>query len=373
MATSYGTDSPALLHSPLYDWHVAHGAKMADFGGWEMPIEYPGGGVLKEHAAVRERVAIFDVSHLGKGVVRGPGAAAYVNSCLTNDLGKLVPGQAQYTLCCQDDGGVVDDLIAYLRSDDEVFLIPNASNTTEVLRRLAAAAPKGIEVENLHRSLAVIAVQGPDSAELLTRLGLPVDHDYMSFVSAEWQGRRVVVCRSGYTGEVGFELLPAWNDATPLWVALLAAGADLDVLPAGLGARDTLRTEMGYPLHGNDLSPQITPVQARVGWAVGWNKPAFWGRDALVQEKADGARRLLWGIESMDRGIPRPHMPVLNAEGDVLGEVTSGTFSPTLRQGIGLALLDRTVLAGDELLVDVRGRTSVVRVVKPPFVKTSTR
>ena len=128
-------------------------------------------------------------------------------------------------------------------------------------------------------------------------------------------------------------------------------------MPAGLGARDTLRTEMGYPLHGNDLSPEITPVQARVGWAVGWSKPAFWGRDALVREKADGARRLLWGVESLDRGIPRPHMPVLNADGDVLGEVTSGTFSPTLRRGIGLALLDRTVLAGDELLVDVRGRT----------------
>src|SRR4051812_234576 len=248
MATSDGTGSPALLHSPLYDWHVAQGAKMADFGGWEMPIEYPGGGVLKEHAAVREAVGIFDVSHLGKGVVRGPGAAAYVNACLTNDLGKLVPGQAQYTLCCQEDGGVVDDLIAYLRGDDEVFLIPNASNTTEVLRLLAAGAPAGVEVDNLHRTLAVIAVQGPKAPELLTRLGLPIAHEYMSFVAAEWpqgSGHKVVVCRSGYTGEVGFELLPAWDDATELWEALLEAGADLGVLPAGLGARDTLRTEMG--------------------------------------------------------------------------------------------------------------------------------
>ncbi len=362
-----------LLRSPLYDWHVAHGAKMADFGGWEMPIEYPGGGVLKEHAAVREHVGIFDVSHLGKGVVRGTGAAAFVNACLTNDLDRLVPGQAQYTLCCNADGGVVDDLIAYLRSEDEVFLIPNASNTTEVLRRLAEAAPDGIAVENLHRSLAVIAVQGPDSPQLLERLGLPTAHDYMSFVTAEWRGRKVIVCRSGYTGEVGFELLPAWDDATPLWEALLEEGAGLGVLPAGLGARDTLRTEMGYPLHGNDLSPEITPVQARVGWAVGWSKPAFWGRDALVREKSDGASRLLWGIESVDRGIPRPHMPVLTSDGDRVGEVTSGTFSPTKRVGIGLALLGRTVLEGDELLVDVRGRTSVVRVVKPPFVVTSTR
>jgi aminomethyltransferase len=223
------TETSPLQHSPLYDWHVAHGAKMADFGGWEMPIEYPGGGVLKEHAAVREHVGIFDVSHLGKGVVRGPGAAAYVNSCLTNDLDRLVPGQAQYTLCCQDDGGVVDDLIAYLRSPDEVFLIPNASNTTEVLRRLAATAPAGVEVENLHRTLAVIAVQGPDSVALLTAMGLPVAHDYMSFVAAEWQGRQVIVCRSGYTGEVGFELLPLWDDATAVWEALLEAGAGLGV------------------------------------------------------------------------------------------------------------------------------------------------
>jgi aminomethyltransferase len=365
--------SSELLRSPLHDWHVAHGAKMADFGGWEMPIEYPGGGVLKEHAAVREQVGIFDVSHLGKGVVRGPGAAAYVNACLTNDLDRLVPGQAQYTLCCQDDGGVVDDLIAYLRSPDEVFLIPNAANTAEVLRRLEAEAPADVEVVNLHRSLAVIAVQGPRSPELLTRLGLPVDHDYMSFVTADWQGRQVIVCRSGYTGEVGFELLPQWDDAPALWEALLEEGATLGALPAGLGARDTLRTEMGYPLHGNDLSPQITPVQARVGWAVGWSKPAFWGRDALVLEKAEGPRRLLWGIESMDRGIPRPHMPVLTADGERVGEVTSGTFSPTRRVGIGLALLDISAGAGDELLVDVRGRTSVVRVVKPPFVQTSTR
>ncbi|MDX6228028.1 MAG: aminomethyltransferase, partial [Frankiales bacterium] len=193
------------------------------------------------------------------------------------------------------------------------------------------------------------------------------------FVTADWHGRQVIVCRSGYTGEVGFELLPQWDDAPALWEALLEEGAALAALPAGLGARDTLRTEMGYPLHGNDLSPEITPVQARVGWAVGWSKPAFWGRDALVLEKAEGPRRLLWGIESMDRGIPRAHMPVLTADGDKVGEVTSGTFSPTRRLGIGLALLDISVSAGDELLVDVRGRTSVVRVVKPPFVQTSTR
>jgi len=359
---------PELLRSPLYERHVALGAKMADFGGWEMPIEYPGGGVLKEHAAVREAVGLFDVSHLGKASVRGPGAAAYVDATLTNALGRIGPGQAQYTLCCNDDGGVVDDLITYLRADDDVFLVPNAANTAEVVRRLAAAAPERVEVENLHDSYAVLAVQGPRSADLLNRLGLPTGHPYMSFVTADVEGAPVVVCRTGYTGEHGYELLPPWDASTALWDRLLEAGADLGVRPCGLGARDTLRTEMGYPLHGQDLSEQITPVQARSGWAVGWDKPEFWGREALLAERAAGAARLLWGLLAQDRGIPRPHMQVRSGAGDVVGEVTSGTFSPTLRQGIGLALLDRSVAEGDEVVVDVRGRPSTMRVVRPPFV-----
>ncbi len=364
---------PALARSPLHDRHVALGAKLADFGGWEMPIEYPGGGVLREHAAVREAVGVFDVSHLGKGDVRGPGARAFVDSVLTNSLDRIEPGQAQYTLCCDESGGVVDDLIAYLRGDDHVFLIPNAANTAEVLRRLAEAAPAAVEVVPRHRDFGVLAVQGPRSADVLAALGLPTAHGYMSFVDAEWGGAPVVVCRTGYTGEVGFELLPTWDAAGPLWDALLEAAAPLGGLPAGLGARDTLRTEMGYPLHGQDLSPEITPVQARVGWAVGWAKPAFWGRDALLAEKAAGPARLLRGIRALDRGIPRSHMQVLDAEGAVVGEVTSGTFSPTLRAGIGLALLAASVGEGDEVGVDVRGRISRFEVVRPPFVDTSTR
>jgi len=363
-----------LLRSPLHDRHLALGAKMADFGGWEMPIEYPSGGVLKEHLAVRSTVGIFDVSHLGKAVVRGPGAMDFVNATLTNDLRRIEPGGAQYTLCCDDaTGGVVDDLIAYLRGDDEVFLIPNAANTAEVVRRLAAASPPGIEVTDLHRTLGVLAVQGPRSPELLQAMALPTDHSYMSFTTADWRGGPVVVCRSGYTGEVGFELLPRWDAAGQLWDGLLEAGRALGVLPCGLGARDTLRTEMGYPLHGQDLSLAITPVQARVGWAVGWGKPAFWGRDVLAQERAAGTARLLWGLEAQDRGIPRPHMTVTGGSGAAVGEVTSGTFSPSRRIGIGLALLDRSVSEGDVVLVDVRGRPSSMRVVKPPFVKASTR
>ncbi len=362
-----------LQHSPLHDRHVALGAKLADFGGWEMPIEYPGGGVLKEHAAVREAVGVFDVSHLGKGVVRGAGAVDFVNDRLTNDLRKVGIGQAQYTLCCDEaSGGVVDDLIAYVRAEDEVFLIPNAANSSQVVGRLQADAPEGIEVEDLHRTLAVLAVQGPRSRELVEALGLPTDHDYMSFAGAEWQGKPVVVCRTGYTGELGFELLPRWDDAGEVWDALMEKGAALGVLPCGLGARDTLRTEMGYPLHGQDLSLEISPVQARSTWAVGWAKERFWGRDALLREKEQGAARLLWGLESQDRGIPRSHMAVQKGEA-VVGEVTSGTFSPTRRLGIGLALLDRTVAEGDEVTVDVRGRTSTMKVVRPPFVPSRVR
>jgi len=365
------TSAAPLLHSPLHERHVALGAKLADFGGWEMPIEYPGGGVLKEHASVREAVGVFDVSHLGKASVVGPGAAAFVNSVLSNDLDRIHPGQAQYTLCCDETGGVVDDLIAYLVGPDDVFLIPNAANTAEVVRRLSAAAPAGLTVTNLHQAYAVLAVQGPRSAELLEAVGLPTDHGYMSFVTAELDSGPLVVCRTGYTGEHGYELLPSWDAAPAVWDALMSAGADLGVRPCGLGARDTLRTEMGYPLHGQDLSLDITPVQARSGWAVGWTKPTFWGRDALLAEKAAGAARLSWGLLASDRGIPRAHMTVSNAAGDAVGEVTSGTFSPTLRQGIGLALLDRSVAEGDEVTIDVRGRTSTCRVVRPPFVKSS--
>jgi aminomethyltransferase len=347
---------------------VALGAKLADFGGWQMPIEYPGGGVVREHGAVRSAVGLFDVSHLGKARVSGPGARDFVNACLANDLGRIHEGKAQYTLCCNESGGVVDDLIAYLRSDDDVFLIPNAANTAEVVRLLAAAAPEGIEVEDLHQSYGIVAVQGRRSDEVLDALGLPTGHDYMSFVEADWHGHPVIVCRTGYTGERGYELVPPWEATGELWDALVAAAAPLGGLPCGLGARDTLRTEMGYALHGNELSPTITPVQARVGWAVGWKKDAFWGRDALVAEKAAGPSRVAWGLLATGRGIPRAHCEV-RRDGELVGEVTSGTFSPTLRNGIALALLAPTVSEGDEVVIDVRGREVPARVVRPPFVE----
>ena len=364
---------PDLRHSPLHERHVALGAKMADFGGWAMPIEYPGGGVVAEHTAVRERVGIFDVSHLGKARVRGTGAVDFVNSCLSNDLRRIEPGRAQYTMCLDDSGGVVDDLIQYLVGEEEVFLIPNAANTATVVEMLRAAAPEGITVTDEHDDYGVIAVQGTRSDEVLEKLGLPTGHEYMSFVEAQWEGEPVIVCRTGYTGERGYELLPTWSSTTRLWDALLAAAAEFDGLPCGLGARDTLRTEMGYPLHGNDLSTEITPVMAMSAWAVGWDKESFWGKGPLAAQRAAKESRLLRGLTVTGRGIPRAGCPVKDAEGTVVGEVTSGTFSPTLRHGIALALLERAVKVGDPVVIDVRGRDVPADVVKPPFVDVSVR
>lgn len=370
--TSSTASAPAAKFSPLDERHRALGAKMADFGGWEMPIEYAGGGVLREHEAVRERVGIFDVSHLGKASVRGPGAADFVNRCFTNDLRKIAPPKAQYTMCCDEaTGGVIDDLIQYFTSEDEIFLVPNAANTGEVVRRLQAAAPAGIEVVNQHDDFGIIAVQGPCSAQVLTSLGLPTDLAYMSFTDARtsWQGRDITVLRSGYTGESGFELVTHWSDTALLWDALIAAMVPFEGLPCGLGARDTLRTEMGYPLHGNDLSMTITPNMARAGWAVGWAKESFWGKDVLTAQRAEKSCRLAGALRATGRGIPRAHCAVTRADGTVVGEVTSGTMSPTLKEGIALALLDRGIAVGDQLFVDVRGRSLPVTVVKPPFVQ----
>ncbi|MEW2326332.1 glycine cleavage system aminomethyltransferase GcvT [Micromonospora chersina] len=364
-----------LRRSPLHERHTALGAKFAPFGGWEMPLEYAGGGVLKEHTAVRTGVGVFDVSHLGKARITGPGAADFVNSCLSNDLGRIAPGKAQYTLCCDDaTGGVVDDIIAYLHDGDHVFLVPNAANTAEVVRRLRVAAPDGVVVTDEHEAYAVLAVQGPRSAELLGALGLPTEHDYMSFSTASLQGVELTVCRTGYTGELGYELVVPAVDALAVWDALFAAGAAYELRACGLAARDTLRTEMGYPLHGQDLSLDITPVQARSGWAVGWDKPAFWGRDVLRAEKAAGPARTLRGLEAVDRAIPRPGMAVYAGDKQV-GTITSGTFSPTKKQGIALALIDTDpkLPDGETLEVDIRGRRAQMRLTRPPFVEPSVR
>lgn len=367
--------------SPLHDRHVALGATFAPFGGWEMPVQYPT-GVVTEHTATREAVGLFDVSHLGKIRVTGPGAAAFVDACLTGDLGRIVPGKAQYTLCCAEDGGVVDDLILYLVGPDEVFAVPNAANSAGVGRLLAEVAPAGITVSDEHAAFAVLAVQGPASRTALAEVGLlPVgssdgegELDYMAFVDVRWGETEIRLCRTGYTGEHGYELIVPVAAAEVLWDALAAVVAEHGGHPAGLGARDTLRTEAGLPLHGQDLGPAITPLQARCGFAVGWSKEAFWGRDALVAERAAGPRRRSWGLRATGRGVPRGHMTVVR-DGVAVGETTSGTFSPTLRTGIALALLDTAadLAEGDVVTVDVRGRPLECEVVSPPFVPSHVR
>jgi aminomethyltransferase len=361
-----------LLHGPLEDRHRELGASFAEFSGWLMPVSYA--GTVAEHTATRNAVGLFDVSHLGKALVRGPGAAQFVNSALTNDLDRIQPGKAQYTLCCNESGGVIDDLIAYYVGPDEIFLVPNAANTAAVVAALQKAAPTGLTITDEHRSYAVLAVQGPRSTEVLGELGLPTDMDYMGYADATLQGVPVRVCRTGYTGEHGYELLPPWDSAGVVFDALSAAVTAADGQPAGLGARDTLRTEMGYPLHGHELSADISPLQARCGWAIGWKKNAFFGRDALLAEKEAGPPRLLRGLRAVGRGVLRPKLNVL-ARDTTVGVTTSGTFSPTLKIGIALALIDvkAGIEDGQHVTVDVRGRGVECEVVKPPFVDPKTR
>ena len=358
--------------SPLNQRHVSLGAKLADFGGWDMPIEYPaqsGGGVIAEHTAVRERVGIFDVSHLGKAEIIGEGALEFLNSAITNDLDRITDGQAQYTMLCDDQtGGVIDDLIVYRKSPSNLFLIPNAANTASVVAALKSAAPKHLTVTDRHETYAVIAVQGPQSSEVLQALGIVTSLDYMSFSETNFKGSPLIVCRTGYTGEYGFELLPLWSDAEKIWDALVTEITARDGRVCGLGARDTLRTEMGYPLHGHELSLSITPIQASASWAVGMKKTSFWGKSICEKEKEVGPHRVLRALKSLDRGIPRAGMKVMNLENNEIGEVTSGTFSPTLRVGIALALVKPTIGIGEKVHIEIRGRISEAEVVKVPLV-----
>jgi aminomethyltransferase len=355
---------------PLYSHHLALGAKLGPFGGWQMPIEYPTGTVA-EHQAVRTAVGIFDVSHMGKVVISGTGAKDFVNQVLTNDLNRLSFGQAQYSMLCNETGGIVDDLIVYLVSDNEVRIVPNASNAAVVVEQLKAHASEDISVTDNHLLQGIVAVQGPQSIAVMDALGLGNDLSYMSFADMTWAGTAVAVCRTGYTGEIGFEIIAANDVVIALWEKLLEVGGAFGLVPCGLGARDTLRTEMGYVLHGQDISPDISPVQARTSWAVGWSKPEFVGRAALIAEKEHGPARIAWGLAALDRGIPRGHMIVMDAADAQIGETTSGTFSPTLGKGIALALLSPSVQLGDEVQVDVRGRRLRCEVVRPPFVDAS--
>jgi aminomethyltransferase len=305
--------------------------------------------------------------------VKGEGALDFLNSMFTNDLGRIVDSKAQYTLLCNPDGGVVDDLIAYRNSDSDFFLIPNASNTTDVVQVLKENAPDAIAVANLHESFAVLALQGPRAVDVVKSFGINPTMDYMAFAHVSIAGCDVILCRTGYTGEHGYELVPTWSDAPVVWDALVAAMKPFDGAICGLGARDTLRTEMGYPLHGHELSLEISPVQASAGWAIGWKKQSFRGSDVLKSQREAGLVRTLKALKSNDRGIPRAGMAIKNAEGAEIGIVTSGTFSPSLKVGIALALIEPQYAVGDIVTIDVRGRESSATINSLPFMPSHVR
>lgn len=359
-----------LEETPLAAEHEARGARMAPFAGWRLPLQFA--GTLSEHAAVRGDVGAFDVSHLGTVWVQGEEATAVLADTFTNDPWRLEDGGSQYTLCCDDAGGIVDDLIVARLSGERYLAMPNAANRSAVVAALQrAAAGSAVEVRDETTEWAVLAVQGPRALDLVQRLGLEVAGglDFTQVATTTHQGTTMLVSRTGYTGEPGVELVVHGSVAGGLWTSLLDASA----VPCGLGARDTLRLEMGYPLHGNDLGPDVLPFEARLGWAVRLDRAGEPpGAQALAAARSRGPARRLWGLRGMGRRAPRPGMQVSH-EGAEIGRVTSGSFSPTLEVGIGLALLDDPVGPGSTVDVDVRGRSESFEVLKPPFVDRDPR
>ena len=341
-----------LARTPLYDRHVALRARMVPFAGWEMPVQYE--GVIPEHKAVRLDCGVFDVSHMGELEVEGPRARELLQSLLSNDVDKLEPGKAQYTLLTNEHGGIVDDLIVYELEPARFLLIVNAANRTTDFEWLKERELRGSDVRDISDDYALLAVQGPRSIE---RLGLP-DAPPFTFADGEVDGIECMINRTGYTGEPGVELLVVADDAEDLWDRVLERGAR----PCGLGARDTLRIEVCYPLHGNDISPEIDAISAGRGWVCALEKE-FTGAPELRRVKEQGPERKLAAFVMDERAIPRQGMAI--AEG---GEVTSGTHSPMLDRGIGLGYV-RAMLAepGTELTIDVRGRARRATVVKKPI------
>ena len=354
------TPDGELRRSPLDAAHRALGAKLAEFGGWEMPISYPS-GTIDEHLACRRGAALFDVSHLGTVRVSGADAFERLQAALTNDLAKIEPGRAQYTHLLDERGGVVDDIIVWwhpqMAGAADVFdVMPNASNTDDVLAAIGG--------EDITPTRAVIAVQGPDAVDIAGRvLGDLAGVGRFRVTTGEWRGVDVGVAGTGYTGERGIEIAVPGDAATPLWDAL----ADAGVVPAGLGARDTLRLEAGLPLHGSELGPDITPLQAGLGWVVGWDKPSFIGRDALLAERERGPSRKLAGLVVDGRRPPRSGSDVI-VDGSVAGVVTSGNYSPVRECGIAMAFLPPSSEPGLPVEIDVRGKRLAAVVAPMPFV-----
>jgi len=366
-----------LRRTPLAEWHAAHGGRMVEFAGWSMPIQYS--GVIAEHQAVRTRCGLFDVSHMAELRLRGADARAAVDALVTNDVSTLAPGGVVYTALCREDGGVLDDLLIYCLREDDWMIVANASNWQKVAAWLRERLPAGVEFQDQTEDTALLALQGPRSAEILRGWPRLAAHrarldelDYYRAVQCDAGGTPILLSRTGYTGEWGYELYLPVEAASSIWQELLEAGAGLGLVACGLGARDTLRLEAGYSLYGHELGEDATPLEAGIGWVVRLKKSSdFVGREALSAQKERGVPRRTVALLLPGRNIARQGAPVL-ADGAQVGVVTSGTFSPTLERGIALARIEASA-AESALSVDIRGRVVEAERGQLPFVPNRTR
>jgi len=356
----------------FYDHHVALGARMVSFAGFEMPLEY--GGVRQEHINVRENAGLFDVSHMGEIWIKGPKAFELVQRLTSNDVTKLIPGKIQYTCFPNDEGGIVDDLLIYRYEDERYLLVVNASNIEKDYNWITKQNIHSASIDNASDRISQLAVQGPKAKALLQTL-TPIDLSsisYYNFVTAEFAGAdEAIISNSGYTGAGGFELYLHNKDGVQVWEQLMKAGKEFGLEPAGLAARDTLRLEMGFCLYGNDLTDTTSPLEAGLGWITKFVEGNdFINRANLEQQKETGVKKRLVGFELLERGIPRQHYPILNGDGETIGEVTSGTISPMTKKGIGLGMVEQPFTSnGHEILIGIRNKQIPARIVKPPFYK----
>ncbi len=360
----------ALRHTPIFEEHRALGAKLVPFAGYEMPVQYPA-GILEEHAAVRKAAGLFDVSHMGEVFIQGPDALALVQHLMTNDASKVAVGQAQYSVMCQEDGGAIDDCIVYRFADHWMIVVNAANRAKDVAWIEAAARGRDVTVNDRSDEIALLALQGPKAQAVLSRL-TDADLDairYYHFAEGAVDGTRAVISRTGYTGEDGFELYVEAAAGAQLWRRILEVGQTDGTLPVGLGARDSLRLEMGYALYGNDLDESHSPLEAGLGWVVKLDKGDFSGRAALQKMKDSGVRERLVGFTLKERGFPR-HGYVICHQGEPVGEVTSGIHSPSLGIGVGMAYVaTEAAKPGTSIEVMIRDRAVAGEVVRPPFYK----
>jgi aminomethyltransferase len=363
----------SLKRTPLYERHRDAGAKFVDFGGWEMPVQYS--SILDEHRTVRTSVGLFDVSHMGEIEIRGPRAEAVVQRLTTNDASTLEASQVQYSTLCYPHGGIVDDLTVYRLGPEHFFLCVNAANIEKDYAWIVEQAQGEADITNISEQIAQLALQGRQAQATLQPLcDIPLESiRYYWSAKGRVNGIEALISRTGYTGEDGFEVYCPASQGPELWSALLEAGAPNSIKPIGLGARDTLRLEMGYALYGNDITADTTPLQAGLAWIVKLNKGDFIGREALVKERSEGIKRRLVGLEMIDRGVARAHYHIL-VDGQVVGEMTSGTVSPSLNKGIGLGYV-RTPYAkvATALQIDIRGKPAQARVASTPFYPSQVR